>query len=90
MNRDTFYTAMLLVITILLSVNLAFTASPTQEEKVIKYIGYESGYDPNYVNPRDYQIDISEEYIEIYDEKRYVGSVSFKSSLGKIILRDNQ
>jgi hypothetical protein len=89
MNRHSFYTVLLSLIVILLAVNLVFTISPLKkEEEVIKYIGY--GYDPDYVNPRDYQIDISEEYIEIYDEKRYVGSVSFKSSLGRIILRDNQ
>ena len=39
---------------------------------------------------RDYQIEVLNNTIIVYDGRRLIGSLKFNTSIGKMILRDNQ
>lgn len=52
---------------------------------------YETTECPNaQVAMRDYQIEVLNNTIIVYDGPRIIGSLKFNTSIGKMILRDNQ
>lgn len=51
---------------------------------------YEGAECPNAkVVMKDYQIELSNDFIIIYDGNRVVGTLKYETSLGKMVLRDN-
>jgi hypothetical protein len=39
---------------------------------------------------RDYQLELSDDFIVVYDGERVVGTLTYKTSLGRMMMKDNE
>lgn len=54
---------------------------------------YEDGVMRIYVDDRpetDYQLKLSDDFIEIYDGNRFIGKLTYRTSLGRLVIGDNE
>ena len=84
------YLSLLRVIAVLLVILIALVAFRPNNAPTTPPVLVESAKDAPKVKDADYTIVLEDDFIVVYDGSRVVGTLSYRTSLGRMMMKDNE